>query len=154
MKSPAGMFTIGTAFGYTGAENAGWIKNHYLKATDTLICVDDPQSLNYNRLVQNDTIKSAYNSHEDMHRKDDAYKWGLFVNHNWSGTIAGDGSCIFMHIWSDSSHGTAGCTAMTESNILRLLHWINAKQKPLLVQMPASVYNQVRLKYGLPKVSK
>ena len=152
LKSPAGIFTTGSAFGYADKKEAGWIKNHYIKASDTLICVDDAQSPDYNRLVQSDTIKSAYNSHEDMHRKDDDYKWGLFLNHNVNGTTPGAGSCIFMHIWQDNKHGTAGCTAMEEGNIVRLLHWIDAGKKPLLVQMPLAVYQKIRLEYRLPGI--
>src|ERR1700731_2757 len=32
MKSPAGFFTIGTAFGYADYKDAKWIKNPYIKA--------------------------------------------------------------------------------------------------------------------------
>ena len=153
LKSPAGFFTIGTAFGYAGKKDAAWIKDRYIKASDTLICVDDVQSPNYNRLVQSDTIKSAYNSHEDMHRRDDAYKWGLFVNHNAVNPSPGAGSCIFMHIWKDDQHGTAGCTAMQETDILKLLHWINAEKHPLLVQMPVALYKKTSKIYGLPEIN-
>ncbi len=152
-KSPAGIFTIGTAFGYANKKDAAWIKNPYVPAFDTLICVDDMRSTNYNRLIDKDSAKTDYNSFEYMHRKDDYYKWGLFINHNSGKVVAGDGSCIFMHIWKNDHEGTDGCTAMKEANILRILRWINAKDKPVLVQFPKVEYEKLRVRYGLPKIN-
>jgi hypothetical protein len=152
-RSPAGIFTIGTAFGYADKKDAGWIKDHYVCASDTLICVDDSLSLNYNKLVEKDTAKKDYNSFEHMKLTADYYKWGLFVNHNSGKVTPGDGSCIFIHIWENDHTGTDGCTAMTEPHILRLLHWINAADGPLLVQLPADVYQKLRARYGLPELN-
>lgn len=151
-RSPAGIFRIGTAFGYAEKEDAGWIKNRYVQAFDTLICVDDANSSNYNKLVDKDTARHDYHSFEYMHLKKDYYKWGLFINHNSGNVVPGDGSCIFMHIWENDHTGTDGCTAMTENNMLRVLHWIEAKKRPLLVQMPKEIYQQIKLKYGLPSI--
>ncbi|MFI5139307.1 MAG: L,D-transpeptidase [Sphingobacteriales bacterium] len=151
-KSPAGIFTIGTAFGYADKKDAKWIKNRYIRAFDTLICVDDTQSPYYNTLIDKDTAKAAYKSFEYMHLKKDYYKWGLFINHNSGKVVSGDGSCIFMHIWGNDHEGTDGCTAMQETNILRVLHWINARKHPLLVQMPVDEYKKLRKVYGLPVV--
>ena len=139
-RSPAGIFSIGTAFGYAEKKDAAWIKNPYVQAFDTLICVDDANSSNYNKLVDKDTARHDYNSFEYMHLKKDYYKWGLFINHNSGKVVAGDGSCIFMHIWENDYTGTDGCTAMTEENMLRVLHWIDAKERPLLVQLPRTSY--------------
>ena len=151
-KSPAGFFSIGTAFGYADYKDAKWINNPYVKATDTLICVDDMKSVHYNTLINNDPAKSDYNSFEHMLLAKDYYKWGLFINHNANKIIPGDGSCVFMHIWGSDNQGTAGCTAMTEANLLRILHWINADEHPLLVQFPKDVYLKVRGEFGLPGV--
>jgi L,D-peptidoglycan transpeptidase YkuD (ErfK/YbiS/YcfS/YnhG family) len=151
-RSPAGIFSIGTAFGYAEKKDAAWIKNRYVQAFDTLICVDDANSANYNKLVGKDTAPHDYNSFEYMHLKKDYYKWGLFINHNSGKVVPGDGSCIFMHIWEDDHTGTDGCTAMTESTMLRVLRWINAKDRPMLVQLPRSDYLKIRKIYHLPRI--
>jgi D-alanyl-D-alanine dipeptidase len=151
-RSPAGIFSIGTAFGYAEKKDAAWIKNPYIRAFDTLICVDDMHSPNYNKLVDKDTAKKDYNSFEYMHLTKDYYKWGLFINHNSPGTVRGDGSCIFLHIWENDHIGTDGCTAMAETNVLRILHWINGKDNPLLVQVPVNEYVKLRREYGLPEI--
>jgi L,D-peptidoglycan transpeptidase YkuD (ErfK/YbiS/YcfS/YnhG family) len=152
LKSPAGIFKIGTAFGYASYEDAKWIKGSYIKASDTLICIDDIHSGYYNKLVKNDPEKKDWNSFEYMHRKDDYYKWGLFVNHNADKPLAGKGSCIFLHIWANDHEGTEGCTAMKEADMLRILHWINAKLAPILVQFPKAEYLQLAKKYNLPEI--
>jgi hypothetical protein len=83
-----------------------------------------------------------------MRRADDLYKWGIFVAHNAAAT-PGAGSCIFMHIWKNSSTATIGCTAMAERHLVRLLRWLDPAAQPLLVQMPRADYaffqDQLRL---------
>ena len=153
LKAPAGIFSIGTAFGYAGSGDAKWIHNPYTQAGDTVICVDDMHSAHYNTLLNKDSAKSDWNSFEYMHRKDVYYKWGLFVNHNAGMPVPGHGSCIFMHIWENNHEGTEGCTAMPETDILRILHWINAKRNPLLVQMPKAEYGKLVAQYNLPAIS-
>ena len=150
LKAPAGIFSVGPAFGYTDAANANWIKNKYIKAADTVICVDDVHSAYYNTLLKTDTVKSDWNSFEYMHRKDNYYKWGLFVNHNANQTVAGKGSCIFMHIWENDHEGTEGCTAMQEADMLKILHWINARRNPLLIQLPKIEFMRLFKDWQLP----
>jgi D-alanyl-D-alanine dipeptidase len=149
-KSPAGFFGIGTAFGYAPADEAAWIKYPYVCAVDTLVCVDDTRSVFYNTLSVKDSAHIDYNSFEYMHRRDTLYRWGLFVNHNAGKPVPGKGSCIFIHIWQSDHTGTTGCTAMRQADLLRILHWIDAKKHPLLVQFPKSEYAKLYTRYHLP----
>lgn len=155
LKSPAGVFNIGDAFGYGDKASAGFIKARYIQAQDTVICVDDARSTYYNRIISADTAsRHDWKSFEHMHLTKDYYKWGLFVQHNSPGAMPGHGSCIFIHIWGSSHEGTEGCTAMKEADILTLLHWINAAKKPLLVQLPVAEYTSMAQKLGLPALPK
>ncbi|HEY4935361.1 MAG TPA: L,D-transpeptidase family protein [Puia sp.] len=150
MKCPAGIFHLGPAFGYADKNQAIWIRLPYIRASDTLICVDDGASRYYNQLINSDSLPADWHSHEDMHLKDDEYKWGVFVQYNFQPVKKGNGSCIFLHIWVKDSEGTAGCTAMEEKNLLKLLRWIQSKKNPLLVQYPKSVYKKIATDYNLP----
>jgi L,D-peptidoglycan transpeptidase YkuD (ErfK/YbiS/YcfS/YnhG family) len=150
MKSPAGIFFLGPVFGYTSKSTTGWMHMSYVQATDTLICIDDPQSTLYNELINSDTVKKDWNSHEDMHRNDHDYEWGVFVQYNSQPVKSGKGSCIFLHIWDDAGQGTAGCTAIEEKNMMRLLHWIRADKRPALVQFPKAVYKKIQTDFLLP----
>jgi len=154
MKSPAGIFNIGDAFGYGDKAAAGFIKARYIQAQDTVICVDDARSTYYNRIISADTAsRHDWNSFEHMRLNADYYKWGLFVQHNSPVATPGHGSCIFIHIWGNSREGTEGCTAMQEADMLTLLHWIDSTKKPLLVQFPVADYTAMAHKLGLPAIT-
>ncbi len=149
-KAPAGIFRLASAYGYAPARSAGWIKLPYLALSKRIEGIDDPNSYYYNRLVDRSKVaKIDWHSSEQMRRDDVLYKWGVVVEHN-PAAIPGAGSCIFLHIWKSSSVPTAGCTAMPESDLVRLLRWLDPAQHPILVQMPRAVYRSVRAKYGLP----
>jgi D-alanyl-D-alanine dipeptidase len=84
-----------------------------------------------------------------MMRTDDLYKWGIVVAHN-PAAQPGAGSCIFLHIWKNSSAPTAGCTAMAEEDLVKLLRWLDPTARPILVQMPAANYQRFQSRLGLP----
>jgi D-alanyl-D-alanine dipeptidase len=149
-KVPAGIFRLGPAFGYAAAERARWIKLPYLPLTAESEGVDDPHSHYYNQLVERSKIADIdWRSSEQMRRADDLYKWGIFVAHNPAGT-PGAGSCIFIHIWRNSSAATVGCTAMPEQSLLQLLRWLDPACHPILIQMPRSDYQTFQRDLNLP----
>ena len=112
--------------------------------------VDDPKSRYYNQLVERSKVERVdWASSEQMLRADDLYKWGLFVVHNPTAT-PGAGSCIFIHIWRNSSAATVGCTAMAEPDLLRLLRWLDPDAHPVLIQMPRSAYQGLQRSLNLP----
>jgi D-alanyl-D-alanine dipeptidase len=152
-KSPAGVFRIGTAFGYAAAPLPGW-KMPYLPLTESIECVDDPASKFYNRIVDRTTVAPDWNSSEHMRDTGEYYRWGLAVEHNADPATPGGGSCIFLHIWGGTGKGTTGCTAMEGSEVEALLAWLDPNRHPLLVQLPAAEYEKLRGKWKLPKPSK
>ena len=149
-RAPAGIFRLSSACGYAPAKEAGGIRMPYMQATPVLRCVDDAQSLHYNRIVDTSLIKADWKSDEEMHRGDGQYRWGVVVDHNANPVIPGRGSCIFMHVWKGSDAGTAGCTAMSQENMERLLRWLNSSANPVLIQLPAATYKQQRPLWRLP----
>jgi zinc D-Ala-D-Ala dipeptidase len=149
-RAPAGIFRLSSAFGYAPARSTGWVKLPYLALSKQVEGIDDPNSRYYNKLVDRSKVaKIDWRSSEQMRRDDVLYKWGVVVEHN-PAAIPGAGSCIFLHIWKSSSAPTAGCTAMPESELVRLLRWLNPPRHPILVQMPRAAYRSVRAKYDLP----
>lgn len=145
-KSPAGIFRLNGLFAYETIKT----KMPLLKVDTTTFCVDDKDSPFYNRIVNTDTTAKNWNSAEDMRRQDEFYKYGVFVGYNTDQIVAGAGSCIFMHLWRGSDRPTAGCTAMTEENVLALFNFLDSKKKPILVQVPQSEYENLKKLYELP----
>ena len=157
-RSPAGVFQLGTAFGYASSPLAGTMLP-YLSLTPSTECVDDVASESYNRIVNRSTVTPDWKSSEHMRDVGDAYRWGIVVNHNGIANpdgstlpVRGGGSCIFLHIWRDAAHGTAGCTAMETAEIEALLCWLDPKRSPVLVQLPADKYAKAMNPWSLPGV--
>ena len=150
-KAPAGIFRLGTSFGYAGDKKPEW-KMPYITLTMTVDCVDDSQSRYYNRIVDREKISQDWTSSEHMLRDDELYRWGVVVDHNANPPKAGEGSCIFLHIWRGPGQGTVGCTAMPQDQVESILGWLDPKQTPVLVQLPIAQYQRLRNKFGLPVV--
>lgn len=155
-RSPAGIFALGTAFGYAAQPLAG-LKLPYLKLTPTVECVDDPASQHYNRIVDRSQVAVDWKSSEHMRDAGEAYVWGVVVDHDGTvpggaAPVPGGGSCVFLHIWSGDGRGTTGCTAMAESDLETLMTWLDPKQRPLLVQMPQGEYAKQQGAWKLPRI--
>jgi D-alanyl-D-alanine dipeptidase len=147
-KAPAGVFRLGPAFGY--AAGSPTTKMPYLPLSPQIVGVDDPQSRYYNQLIDESRIRSIdWRSAEKMILSDDRYKWGVVVQHNVSAT-PGAGSCIFLHVWKDAGTATTGCTAMPERAMLDLIHRLDPARRPLLIQLPAPLYNELHGRWNLP----
>jgi D-alanyl-D-alanine dipeptidase len=149
-KAPAGVFRLGSAFGFAPARGAAWVRLPYLPLTPSVECVDDAASGHYNRIVDRGRVGAAdWHSSERM-REVEGYRWGLTVAHNAAPPAAGLGSCIFLHVWAGPDKGTAGCTAMGQSSLETLLRWLDPAQSPLLVQLPDAEYARLRRGWRLP----
>lgn len=146
-KAPAGIFRLGTAFGYASTAET---RLPYLALTPGIECVDDSQSRRYNQLVDGSTVSKDWSSAERMRRSDDLYRQGIFIEHNTPASPAA-GSCIFFHIWRGPTLPTRGCTAMDPTDIARLFNWLDPRQSPLLVQLPEAEYERLRKRWNLPE---
>lgn len=157
-RSPAGVFALGSAFGYA-AEPLRGLKMPYLNLTPSIECVDDPGSTHYNRIVDRSAVAPDWGSSEHMRNAGESYRWGVVVDHN--GTVTGDahvpkpggGSCVFLHIWHSHDQGTAGCTAMSQTELETLLIWLDPTRRPLLVQLPQPSYERLIHRWMLPKLT-
>lgn len=152
-KAPAGTFPLVNAMGYAGFPPQG-TNLPYGQILETTHCVDDPASELYNKIVDEhdytSPVKLLWQSSERMKRKDNLYKWLIVVGYNTADTKPGNGSCIFIHIRRASSKGTAGCTALTEKEMIELLRWLRPEAKPMLVQLTRKVYLERWREWNLP----
>jgi D-alanyl-D-alanine dipeptidase len=145
-KTPAGLFYLNLVFGYSPLPP--FLKMPYVQAKESLICVDDTNSMYYNQLIDTSKLSQSeqgWQSYETMKRVDTLYQWGIVVNYNTSPVIPHRGSCIFLHLWHDSSTPTAGCTAMSLPVMEKLLMWLDFDKRPFLVQLPYSEFMKSRI---------
>ena len=157
-KAPAGVFAIGTAFGYatdatTGLDYKGMGFNDW--------CIDVPESPMYNRIVDRSVAKAAGldQSTEPMRRDlhadgDQRYREGFVIEHNADGAVRNGGSCIFAHLWKAPGEATAGCTAMAPDAMAPLLAWLDARRHPVFVTLPRAQYATLQHDWNLPERSR
>ncbi|HYY28066.1 MAG TPA: L,D-transpeptidase family protein [Chthoniobacterales bacterium] len=149
-KSPAGVFRLYAVFGTATPEQVHYLRFPYERVDSTSEAVDDPRSKYYNRVVNRAAIKHPdWSSSESMLAVPSQYRLGLMIEHNWL-QIPGLGSCIFLHVWNSNRTGTAGCTAVRLADLERLLHWLDAQENPLIVQLPLPEYASLKESWGLP----
>lgn len=149
-RSPAGVFELRGMTGYAATPPAG-TSLEYEEATPTLRCVDDPGSSRYNQLADESRVPKDWRSAEDMRRDDELYRLVVWVGHNDAPTVAGGGSCIFLHLRRGVDSVTAGCTAFDARDLEWLVAHLEAAAHPVLVQLPEAQQRALADAWGLPK---
>jgi L,D-peptidoglycan transpeptidase YkuD (ErfK/YbiS/YcfS/YnhG family) len=135
MKSPAGMFHIGRGFGW-GAKPAG-IKLPFTHTTPYDYWVDDVTSPDYNRWeTWYGDPHTQWKSFERL--KIPAYQYAAVIRYNMEPIVKGRGSAIFFHIWPGEDGHTAGCTAVSKQNVLKVLKWLDPTKRPVIIQGTAA----------------
>ena len=147
-KAPAGIFRLGTAFGYDTEPPTGTLIP-YRCITENDYFVDDAESEDYNRWIRLDgstkTPRQMWNSWEDMKRPDHLYELGAVVEHNAAPVVKGRGSAIFLHVWKAKGVPTAGCTAMAKNDLVSLIRWLKPANNPCLIQAPVDELGRLSL---------
>jgi D-alanyl-D-alanine dipeptidase len=145
-KSPAGAFALRGSYGYAKAPPAG-TRFAYVQLDERWRCVDDPESAQYDRILDRTTVTPDWKSAEEMRRTDDLYTWVLEVAHN-PARVPGAGSCIFLHVWRDERSVTVGCTAMDERRLSQLISTLDPSA--VLVLLPRAEYAALAAAWALP----
>jgi len=157
-RAPAGVFAIGTAFGYADLAATGL---DYRAMTGNDWCIDVPDSAFYNRIVDRSVVKAPLldQSSEPMRRDlhvdgDQRYREGFVIEHNVDGRVRRGGSCIFAHLWKDPQTATAGCTAMAPASMDALLAWLDKRRHPVFVLLPVPQYLALKSAWKLPEIAR
>lgn len=86
-KSPAGLFRLAQIFDGNPQALPEWVAMPVIIAEASPVCVNDPASRYYNRVIDRDEATPVgWSSHENMLRSDELYDLGL------TGAYAGGGS--------------------------------------------------------------
>ena len=158
-RSPVGLFALGDLWGY-GAVPPPGVTLPYHAIDDRDRCVDDAASADYNQLRRAPPGggKEPWQSAERLRMVTDHYK--LLVPIDYNGLLSqpsasprprrGAGSCIFLHIAPPPGTGTAGCTALSEPDLRRVLALLDPSQRPLFLLLPRPARAQARIVWQLP----
>jgi L,D-peptidoglycan transpeptidase YkuD (ErfK/YbiS/YcfS/YnhG family) len=152
-KSPAGVFGLLKAYGYPPADSVR-TGLPYIQATPDIIGIDDVTSEFYNQVInlrEKGLNPEKLPSHEDLLRNDDLYRYVIVVGHNLPRPQPGAGSCIFLHLWRGPGSYTAGCTAMEEKHMVKLLEWLDPADHPVIVALTRAGFERLKSRWGLPE---
>ena len=117
-RTPMGIYAMGPTFGFGAADFPG----HIMLQTDRHVCVEEPVSANYGRILARDKVKHGFKF--DQMRAQDLYRKGLVVDYPADGANKA-GSCIFIHVWREPTMGSAGCVALEEIDVADLQSWVS-----------------------------
>lgn len=159
-RSPAGLFVLGDLWGYAPQPPEG-VRLPYHASDDRDRCVDDVAAVAYNQLRRaapaTGTTADPWQSAEHLRLPTDHYKLLVPIGYNGLLTQAGArsprpgaGSCIFLHIAPPPAAGTAGCTALTEADLQRLLRALEPMPPPLFLLLPVPAQDAAKKRWGLP----
>ena len=100
-------------------------KFRLIEITKNMGWCDDPNSKNYNQLIN---LPSKY-SHEKLFKKNNIYDLIIVLNYNMKPVIKNKGSAIFIHVAKKKYQPTQGCIALKKNNLLKLLSKISKNIK-------------------------
>lgn len=126
-KSPTGLFRIGLLFTYLDSVNT---QMPYLQSTNEDKWIDDPESKDYNRLVRGETDAASY---EPLLLRSNAYKYCLVIEYNTNPVIKRHGSAIFLHLHGRREEPTAGCIAINEKDMEKILTHLDPVKNPAIL---------------------
>lgn len=134
-RSPAGIFRVGPAFGFSKGDTPGFI--HVVP--EETVCVEDPASAYYNKITTRSAIEPDIKV--DVMASNSRYRNGLFIDYP-SERSSRRGSCIFIHIWADPEQGTSGCVALPEERVRAIQDF--AAQGAVIAILPEHALNRFR----------
>ncbi|MFC0525397.1 L,D-transpeptidase [Pontibacillus salicampi] len=128
-KTPLGTYPLGTAFGW--GEQPLRMSYPYRIITNQDYWVDDPDSDEYNQWVHVEGDPSEqWKSYEVMNHP--LYKYGAVIEYNTNPVVKGKGSAIFIHMKQPDTAFTAGCVALKEADVVRILQWLEEDKHPVI----------------------
>jgi L,D-peptidoglycan transpeptidase YkuD (ErfK/YbiS/YcfS/YnhG family) len=137
-RTPAGSFTMTQAFGYY-ANPGTRLKYHHTTPKD--FWVEQVGSKYYNQFRSCPSMSAAVcgftpgDPSERLYYETPYYNYAVVIDYNTTnahgGVKQGAGSGFFLHVTDGGP--TAGCVAVTQSQLVKLMRWINPKTHPRII---------------------
>ena len=115
--TPAGNFKIVQIYYRSDRVKKISSKLRAIEITKNMGWCDDPNSKNYNQLIN---LPSRY-GHEKLFKKNNIYDIIVVLNYNMKPVIKNKGRAIFIHVAKKTYQPTQGCIALKKNDLLKLL---------------------------------
>lgn len=139
-KSPSGIYPIGLSFG-RGTKPADVLFPYRQTKPQQDYWVSHVTSDDYNTWVTyagNPNERWGVGQYEDLYA---LYELAFVIEYNTSPIVSGKGSAIFFHSKKELTY-TAGCTAVSSSDMRTILSWLNPSDHPVIVQGTTEMLRQ------------
>ncbi|MGN0612740.1 MAG: L,D-transpeptidase family protein [Porcipelethomonas sp.] len=126
--TPKGLFPLGFAF---GTEQTVGLSIEYRVINENCYWVDDGESEYYNQWVESEEI--LWDSAEHLIDYPESYKYAVEIKSNWNPVVPYGGSAIFIHCDDGSFPYTAGCVAVPEDVMEKIIYWLDESLNPKIL---------------------
>lgn len=133
-KTPQGVFELCRGLCYVEDFETAFPMERY---TEEYMWDEEVDSPTYNMLVRNPEPDAKGDRLWD--RRDVQYRYIIVVEYNTDPIVKGAGSAIFIHAWRAEGKPTAGCVGMAESDMKRLVEWLDPQLNPHLVVLAEGI---------------
>jgi len=131
-KTPVGTYNLTTPFGIKDDPGA---KQPYTKVTPYHYWCGVSDSGYYNQLVDERVVDRKHTSGDEyLIEYKGVYNYCMFIDYNAAGEPH-KGSCIFLHCTGSNKY-TAGCVAVSEDAMKRIVCWARAGAKIVIREKP------------------
>ena len=131
-KTPAGTYNLTTPFGIKADPGA---QMAYTQVTKYHYWCGASDSGYYNQLVDERLVDRKHTSSDEyLINYKGVYNYCLFIDYNAEGTPH-KGSCIFLHCTGSNKY-TAGCVAIAESSMKKIVQWARSGAKIVVREKP------------------
>lgn len=123
--TPKGTFKVEYAIGIN--PDPGTLLQ-YIQIAEGMKWITDPASINYNRLLEDDSADVDYESYQDLTEYTVSYPYCLILNYNRSPVDKTKGCSKFLHV-SDKPTPRGG-VGVSEDNLYNILLWLDPTKNP------------------------
>ena len=122
-KSPTGLFQLGQLFTYENSVNT---RLPFIQTFDDDKWIDDSNNVDDNKYIKGNTTATSF---EHLHLSGIYYKYCMVIEYNTHPVEKGMGSAIFFHVADEKYSPTAGCVAIKETDMNKILSWMKPNLK-------------------------
>jgi L,D-peptidoglycan transpeptidase YkuD (ErfK/YbiS/YcfS/YnhG family) len=126
--TPAGTFSLTEAFGRQADPGTG-LPYRTINASD--YWVSDVNSTRYNQFVEcPSSCPFDTSAGEHLWDAGGSYNYAVVIDYNRWPATPGAGSAFFLHVTNGAP--TAGCVAIDQGSLLRIMRWLDPAARPLI----------------------
>ena len=89
--------------------------------------ITDPNSVNYNRLIDGDATYIDFDSYQDLYEYTVTYPYAVIFNYNRDNVDTSKGAAKFLHVASQPTRGGVG---ISEESLYNILLWLDPAKAP------------------------